>query len=88
MSESGRYFVTDFKTGRKFCVEPIGNDSHVIWGDINPATKKIEGEYGEKYKGRIDEDETIITEENGYKNIVTLQAGESPDSYISKLLRV
>lgn len=87
MSEAnGRYYVTDFKTGRKFCVEPIGNN-HVIWGDINPATKVIEGDYGDKYRGSIDESESIITEENGYKNIVTLKAGDSPNSYIEKLLR-
>lgn len=23
------------------------------WGDINPATKKVEGDYGEKYKGSV-----------------------------------
>lgn len=30
---------------------------------------------------------SIITEENGFKNIVTLKPGESPDSYIERLLR-
>jgi hypothetical protein len=85
MSNSGRYYITDPKTGRKFCVEPIG-DPHTIWGDINPATKEIEGDYGDKYRGSIDENESIITEENGYKNIVDLKPGESPDSYINKLL--
>lgn len=28
-------------TGRKYYVEPIGG--HSDWGDINPATKKVEG---------------------------------------------
>lgn len=87
MSEkNGRYYVTDFETGRKFCVEPIG-DSHVVWGDINPATKEIEGNYGDKYRGSIDEKDSIITDDNGFKNIVTLKPGESPNSYISKLLK-
>lgn len=84
--ENGRYYVDDFKTGRRFCVEPIGNN-HTVWGDINPATKVIEGNYGDKYRGSIDEKDSIITEENGYKNIVTLGEGESPDSYINKLLK-
>lgn len=85
--ENGRYYITDFKTGRKFCIEPIGNGHAADWGDINPATKKVEGNYGEKYRGSIDEKDSIITEENGFKNIVTLKPGESPDSYIQKLLR-
>ena len=86
MSDSGRYYVTDIESGRKFCVEPIGN-SHPEWGDVDPVSKKMTGSYGEKYKGCIDEKESIITEENGFKNIVTLPAGESPDSYINKLLK-
>ena len=83
---SGRYYITDIETGRNFCVEPIG-DPHTVWGDINPATKEIEGSYGEKYRGSIDEKDSIITEENGFKNIVTLRAGESPDSFINNLLK-
>ena len=86
MSESGRYFVTDTKSGRKFCVEPIGNDGH-IWGDFDPVTKKFTGNYGQKYRGSIDEKDSIISEENGFTNIVTLKAGESPQSYIDKLLK-
>ena len=66
MSEkNGRYYVTDLESGRKFCVEPIG-DSHVVWGDINPATKEIEGNYGEKYRGSIDEKDSIIISIYGY----------------------
>lgn len=86
MSENGRYYVTDFKSGRKFVVEPIG-DNHTVWGDINPSTKKIEGNYGEKYKGSVDVEESIVTEENGFKNIVDLKPGESPMDYINKLLK-
>lgn len=86
MSDSGRYFVIDIKSGRKFCVEPIGV-SHPEWGDVDPVSKKMTGSYGEKHKGCIDESESIITEENGFKNIITLPAGESPDSYINKLLK-
>lgn len=87
MSKTGRYFIVDQNTGRKFCVEPIDNSAHhQIWGDVNPATKGLEGDYGKKYKGSVPESESIITEENGFKNIVTLTAGQNPEDYINKLL--
>lgn len=86
MSDTGRYYVVDQKTGRKFCVEPISGNN-TSWGDIDPATKKLTGSYGKIYKGSIDLDESIITEENGFKNIVVLGAGESPSDYINKMLR-
>jgi len=86
MSDSGRYYIIDIETGRKFCIEPIG-DPHVNWGDLDPASKKITGEYGEKHRGSIDECDSIITPENGFKNIVTLPAGVSPESYINELLK-
>lgn len=56
------------------------------WGDIDPASGIVQGNYGDKEIGAIHEDDTIITKENGFKNIVTLNKGESPDSYIEKLL--
>lgn len=87
MSESGRYYITDIETGRKFCVEPIGNNHAADWGDINPATKKVEGSYGQKHRGSIDENESIITEENGFKNIIDLEPGMSPEDYINNLLK-
>lgn len=85
MSNSGRYFITDIKSGRKFCVEPIGDDRN-NWGDYDPVTKKFTGNYGEKYRGSIEEEDSIITEENGFKNIVTLGVGVSPESYIENYL--
>ena len=86
MSNSGRYFYTDLKTKRKFCIEPIG-DNHEKWGDVDPVTKKMSGSYGEKYQGSIDKNDSIITEENGFKNITFLQPGVSPESYIEMLLK-
>jgi hypothetical protein len=87
MSKTGRYYIVDQATGRKFCVEPIDNDPYrKIWGDINPATKKLEGEYGKKDKGSVTDSESVITEANGFKNIITLPAGFSPEDYITKLL--
>lgn len=83
-SETGRFVVHSFKTGKTYYVEPVG-DPHTKWGDVDPATKKITGEYGDKNRGSIDENESIITEENGFKNIVILPAGYSPISYIEEL---
>ena len=85
-SDTGRYFVVDAKTGRKFCVEPIGNDRN-DWGDIDVVTKKLTGEYGKKHRGSIDESNSVIKESNGFKNIITLGPGVSPQSYIDKLLK-
>ena len=86
MSDSGRYYVIDQKTGRKFCVEPLLEGEKTDWGDLNPATKKVEGHYGEKYIGAIEKKDTIITEENGFKNIIELKPGVSPNGYIEELL--
>lgn len=86
MSESGRYFVVDAESGRKFCVEPIG-DAHEKWGDVDPVTKKMSGSYGDKYQGSINKKDSIITEENGFRNIKTLEPGISPETYISELLK-
>ena len=88
MSETGRYYVK--VEGRTFMVEPIDNTegkgrSH--WGDIDPATKQVTGSYGNKSVGAIHEDDILITEERGSKNIAVIGVGESPDSYINKLLK-
>lgn len=37
--ETGRFIVKSLTTGKKYYIEPIGN----------PATKKVEGDYGQKY---------------------------------------
>lgn len=55
---------------------------HSDWGDINPATKQVEGNYGEKYKGSVSEKESMITPENGFVLIETLEPGVSPLSVI------
>lgn len=83
--DTGRFIVTSLKTGKRYYVEPIDNGEKLTWGDINPATKKIEGDYGLKHKGSIKESESLITSENGFKNIVTLPPGYSPLDYIEKI---
>jgi hypothetical protein len=88
MSVNGRFYVTT-QCGRTFCVEPL--DASVghgpkVWGDLDPATKTVTGNYGQKYPGATHPDESIITEGNGFKNIVTLERGVSPMGYIEMLL--
>lgn len=82
-ADTGRFLVTT-KSGRKFLVEPIGY-TRTNFGDINPATKQVEGDYGSKYRGSIDARDSVITKENGFKNIVMLGEGESPLGYIDML---
>jgi hypothetical protein len=81
--ETGRHFVVSMRTGKTYAVEPIG-DPHINWGDLNPATGKVEGKYGAKHRGSIDEKDSLITEET-CKNIKTLQPGMSPAAYIEML---
>ena len=82
-SQSGRMLVTT-NSGRRFIVEPLGT-TKTGFGDINPATKKVEGDYGQKYRGSIDTQDSIIKKENGFKNILTLDPGHSPLGYIDML---
>lgn len=85
MSITGRHYV--IVKGRKFCIEPIDNflgKGRSKWGDINPATNKVEGNYGDKFPGAIHEKDSIITEENGFKNITTTSG--SPYSVIDKII--
>ena len=81
---TGRFVVVSMRTGHKYYVEPL-DGKKVKWGDLNPATGKVEGSYGSKYKGSINEKDSLITEENGFKNIKYLKPGQSPDKYIDEL---
>lgn len=78
---TGRFIVTSMRTGKSYFVEPIAGN-RVKWGDLNPATGKIEGDYGQKYKGAIDAKESLITEDNGFTNIEILSPGTSPHAII------
>ena len=55
-------------------------------GVIDPATKTVNGNYGNKYNGAVEEKDSIITKENGYDKIETTAVGESPTDIINKLL--
>jgi hypothetical protein len=80
--ESARYTVV-MKSGRRFVVEEWGTN-HTQWGDIDPATKKL-NKIRVKDVQVINESNTIITKENGFKNICFLSPGTSPLGYIDLL---
>lgn len=80
---TGRHVVYSFRTGKRYYIEPIEKDV-VKWGDLNPATGKVEGNYGQKYRGGIDEKDSMITQENGFKNIAMLPPGHSPMAEIER----
>lgn len=79
---SERMYVI-MKSGRKFCVEAIG-DVYSDWGDIDPATKKLH-KVSAKGTNTINESNSIITKENGFHNICYLDPGTSPFGYIECL---
>lgn len=67
--------------GVKFKVEVLKpRKRSKSWGDVDPATGKTTGSYGSEIG--IDEEDSEITEKNGYTNIVTLPVGVSPMAYI------
>lgn len=67
--ETGRFVMKSRITGITYFVEPIYNGKTPKWGDLNPATSEIEGNYGSKYTRAVTERESLITEENGFENI-------------------
>ena len=67
---------------RSIMLNQQATDTLLIGGDINPATKKVEGDYGQKYTGCVSEKESLITPENGFRLIETLEAGMSPLSVV------
>ncbi len=83
--DAGRFIVHSYRTGKKYFVEPIENEHTPVWGDVNPATGKIEGSYGSKHRGGVKEKESIITKENGFSKIHYAGVGCSPLSFISEL---
>lgn len=82
--ETGRFIVVSKKTGVKYYVEPIDAEERSFWGDLDPATKKMTGSYGQKYKGSIRPEQSMITKDNGMEHITTLKPGESPLDYIER----
>lgn len=84
--ETGRFLVTSFRTGKTYFIEPIGADRPADWGSYNPSTGDIENKKGfDKFRGSIDEKDSIITKENGFSNILYTGVGASPFSVIDEL---
>lgn len=77
---TGRQVITSQRTGKTYAIEPVElTRVDTAWGSIDPATGKLMNKKGhDKYRGAIDKEDSLITEENGFKNIVMLDAGTSP----------
>jgi hypothetical protein len=68
--ETGKEIVVFPETGKQYFVEYIEPRSwRASWGDIDPATKTVQGSYGDKYRGAIKAEESVITKENGFDEI-------------------
>ncbi len=64
MSDTGRFWVVDHKTGRRFCVEPISERGQPV-----NAREWDAGGAGAVDGGAIRREDSIITEENGFQGI-------------------
>jgi len=72
--KTGRFVVSSKTTGITYFVEPIDNGKpNKLWGDVDPATNKLTGDYGNKTIGAVKEKDSLITKENGFKNILTFK---------------
>lgn len=81
---TGRFCVYSVRTGKTYYVEAIGNP-RTNWGSIDPATGNLMNKKGTgKYRGSIDKEDSLITEENGFVNIDTLPPGCSPMAEIER----
>jgi len=83
--DTGRFIVISYRTSRKYFVEPIETEHTPRWGDVNPATGKVEGSYGHKYRGGISEKESLLTPENGFTEVHYSGTGSSPFTVIETL---
>lgn len=83
--DTGRFIVYSRRTDKTYWVEAIG-DPHNQWGSIDPATKKLVNKPGyKKYRGSVDEEDSLITHENGFSKIHNLEPGDSPLAYIDMI---
>ena len=74
--ETGKHVVYSPRTGKRYYIEPIGDGRGGDWGSYNPASGNIEHKKGDgKYTGSIKEEDSVITEENGFKNIEVIEGG-------------
>jgi len=74
--ETGRHIVFSKRTGKRYFVETIGDGRMADWGSYNPSTGNMENKKGMgKHSGSVTEKESLITKENGFKNIHTVDSG-------------
>lgn len=84
--DTGRFIVSSPRTGKRYFVEPIITAHTPKWGSLDPATGEFTHKKGDgKYRGGISANESLITPENGFKNITLLDIGTSPLAYIDML---
>ena len=68
--DSGRFIVKSQVTGVMYFVEPLDHGKPTnLWGDQDPVTKKMTGNYGNQRRGAVHPDQSLITAENGFENI-------------------
>ena len=73
---TGREIHHFLDTGKKYYVEYIGNGRMADWGSYNPSTGNIENKKGAgKFNGSIKAEESVITKENGFDDIVEGEGG-------------
>jgi len=87
--ETGRFIYHSPRTGKKYFVEPMG-DPHRQWGSVDPSDSGPKGKLMHKkgdgkFRGSIDEKDSLITEENGFTNIKILEPGMSPLAYLDMI---
>jgi hypothetical protein len=71
--ETGREIHTFKETGKQYFVEYIEPKGGIRtdWGSYNPSTGNIENKKGAgKFTGGIREEDSLITKENGFNEIV------------------
>ena len=72
--KTGRFIVSSKVTGVNYFVEPIDNGKpKKLWDDVDPATNKLTGNYGNKSIGAVKPEDSLITEDNGFVNILTFK---------------
>lgn len=77
--DTGRFVYSSKRTGRTYFVEPIITEHTPQWGSIDPATGNLMNKKGTgKYRGGVSPNESIVTPENGFRNVRTLDRGTSP----------
>lgn len=82
---SGRYWYTSARTGRRYLIEPIGEDRPADWGSVNPATGVMENKKGHgKNRGSVSLEDSVITPLH-FKNIQFLGKGVSPEARIEAI---